>query len=507
MQQEVFAGVPDDLRHSIISGMRWTVWLSALALPFSYGTTILLARVGPEVVGTFGLLSLYVVFATTLVYLGGDAVVIKFLPGLEKHRQLSFLVTYMMVVFAASLPWILVAVAWPASLRVVFGHEVSSRLEVAILALTPVCLLYSMVAAALKGFMEMRWAQMLLRLLTVGTFCCYALLFLFRRRWLVYHYTELIWGIYFALVLAAIAVGLRQLSKMGVFTQEQRPVRWFLPNGFWRYTLALEGGSALNFGNRLDYILILDVGGLSLLGKYVALMTFANLERSVGKYIVEALLPSLTNLLARGQVDATSTTLNVFIRVLDLAIFGMASVFICFSQELLRIFGKSYTDLGPALLLMVLFGAIRAATGIMGVVLTSFSEQHHVIWIQTVQIATFVSLFYPFWHRWQLIGAVMVFGLSQAAAAVLMLFVVLWKTPTQASVFYPYLPFTGLLVLLILIGTLAPPLNIVLRTGEFLASCGTFLLLAGYNWTECKRMFYFFSPAILLRQGTSSLGQ
>jgi len=507
MQQEVFVGVPDALRHSIISGMRWTVWLSALALPFSYGTTILLARVGPEVVGTYGLLSLYVVFATTLVYLGGDAVVIKFLPEQEKRRRLSFLVTYMLVVFAASLPWILIAIVWPASLRLVFGHRVSSRLEVAILALTPVCLFYNIVAAALKGFMEMRWAQMLLRLMTVGTFCCYALLFIFRRKWLASYYTELIWGIYFVLVIAAIVVGLRQLSTMGIFSQEQRPVRWFLPSGFWRYTLALEGGSALNIANRLDYILILDAGGLGLLGKYVALMTFANLERAVGKYIGEALLPSLTNLLARGHVDATGTTLNAFIRVLNLATFVIASAFICFSHGLLHIFGKGYTDLGSALLLMVLFGAIRAATGILGTVLTSFSEQHHVIWIQTVQIVAFIGLFYPFWHRWQLIGVVMVLGLSQSAASVLMLFVVLWKTPMRPSVFYPYLPFTGILVLLTLAGLLAPPLNSVLRAGEFLASCGLFLLLASYNWTECKGIISYFYPARLLRQGTSSLGE
>ena len=57
---EAMAAVPAYQRERIISGMRWTLWLSVLAAPFSYGTTIILARAGPEVVGTYGLLLLYI---------------------------------------------------------------------------------------------------------------------------------------------------------------------------------------------------------------------------------------------------------------------------------------------------------------------------------------------------------------------------------------------------------------------------------------------------------------
>jgi len=79
---QALASVPPAERKQIISGMRWSVWLSVLAAPFSYGTTILLGRAGPEVLGAYGLLLIYIGVASSLLYLGGDAVTIKFVPQL-----------------------------------------------------------------------------------------------------------------------------------------------------------------------------------------------------------------------------------------------------------------------------------------------------------------------------------------------------------------------------------------------------------------------------------------
>ena len=95
--------VPHHQRRQIVSGMRWTVWLSAVSIPFSYGTTVLLARTSPEAIGTYGLLSVYIGAVLGLFYLGGDAVAIKFIPELDPERRLSFLVSYFTIVCLAVL--------------------------------------------------------------------------------------------------------------------------------------------------------------------------------------------------------------------------------------------------------------------------------------------------------------------------------------------------------------------------------------------------------------------
>ena len=62
-------GMPERQRHHIISGMRWTLWLSVLSAPCGYITTVLLARVDPAVVGTYGVLSLYIGLTSIFLFL------------------------------------------------------------------------------------------------------------------------------------------------------------------------------------------------------------------------------------------------------------------------------------------------------------------------------------------------------------------------------------------------------------------------------------------------------
>src|SRR5437879_4141786 len=107
------AAVPAHQRERIISGMRWTLWLSVLSAPFGYATTILLARTGPEVIGPYGLLIVYIGMVSTLFYLGGDAVVIKFMPELEPEKRFAFLISYFSVIMAALVPWLAAAALWP----------------------------------------------------------------------------------------------------------------------------------------------------------------------------------------------------------------------------------------------------------------------------------------------------------------------------------------------------------------------------------------------------------
>src|SRR5579875_34190 len=83
-----------DMPARITSGMRWSLWMSLLALPCSYITNILLARIGPEALGTFGVLNVYIGLVFVVFFLGGCAVPMKFVPELDSHRRSSFLVSY-----------------------------------------------------------------------------------------------------------------------------------------------------------------------------------------------------------------------------------------------------------------------------------------------------------------------------------------------------------------------------------------------------------------------------
>jgi hypothetical protein len=44
---ELLSGASPEMRRSIVSGMRWTLWLSMLSVPLGYATTLIRARIGP----------------------------------------------------------------------------------------------------------------------------------------------------------------------------------------------------------------------------------------------------------------------------------------------------------------------------------------------------------------------------------------------------------------------------------------------------------------------------
>jgi hypothetical protein len=47
--EQIMAVVPSAHRDRIVSGVRWTMWLSLLVSPLGYCTSLILARLGPQV--------------------------------------------------------------------------------------------------------------------------------------------------------------------------------------------------------------------------------------------------------------------------------------------------------------------------------------------------------------------------------------------------------------------------------------------------------------------------
>lgn len=125
--------------------------------------------------------------------------------------------------------------------------------------------------AALKAMLEMRWAQGLLRLLTIGSFLLYVALVLGPSSLLETHPTEFIWDIYLGLTALASLLGLYRLLDAKARNLLKGPVRFFLPRGFWKYMFATQQvGLVWFFIQRVDYPLILNFGSLTALGNYVA---------------------------------------------------------------------------------------------------------------------------------------------------------------------------------------------------------------------------------------------
>jgi O-antigen/teichoic acid export membrane protein len=501
------ASTPRELRTRIVSGMRWTMWLSILAVPFSFGTNVILARTDPEAIGTYGLLAVYIGLVAAFFYLGGDPVIIKFIPELGPEKRLSFLLSYALVVSVTLCLWLAVVLKWPDKLHYLFGDRGGPSFYVLALCLSPIYILFSMVVAALKGLLEIRWAQSLMRALNIGSFCLYGMLFLLDRAALTAHYKVWIWGIY--LVLTTILMGLgafRLVSITGLHHSRTRS-DFYLPRGFWKYALATQQLSAVWFFiNRLDYILVLNFGSLETLGKYVAITTIATLIPLVNTFFLDTLLPSLTNLLALHNFRAASEVFSIYMRISFLVNTAITCGLMLLAGMIVRIFGPRYSSLEVPITVAVLLTGLASPGAVGGTLLSSVGKQQRGVFVGTGQIIFYCLLFFLMWSHLRLLGAVIASGAASCFSYLALLTVAQRSVPIRVSVGKDYLTFA-----LVAIGTastslvLKGPLNALIAP-LWMTAMLVFMLLAGYRTAECRELLHCFVPYRSALESANGLG-
>jgi len=486
-ETRLLAAVPAEIRGRIFAGMRWALWLSLLAMPFGYGTNILLARAGPEVLGTYGLLMVYLGVVSSLVYLGGDAVVVRFLPRLRPADRLPFLVAYFLVLCGWLGLWLLAATLWPAGLRYLFGKG-SAPFQILLLGLASICLLLSLVTAALKGLLEIRLAQGLLRLLTVGQFVVYAALLFGFRTLLAAHYRTLIWAVYLVLALLAASLGLRHLLGMPQVKPDPGRLRLWLPDGFWRYTLSSQAVSVIWFFlAQFDSLLVLNLGGLAELGRYVAVMTFPMTMKAVSGLFLETFLPSLTNVLSVGP-DAAGAVFKMYWRLLLLINAVAGCGLILFVGPLSWLLGPGYSALRPVLILILLLMTLASPAWIGGFLLAGVGRQSRSAWIGLGQLGLYLALFIFSWPRWRLAGAVVSYGAALLASNLALLAVAKRTVPMELAGVGTYFKLAGTAIAAALLAMAWTPLPPTAAGGAFAAAVACYLLWARYRVGECRQL-------------------
>ncbi|HEV2287816.1 MAG TPA: lipopolysaccharide biosynthesis protein [Candidatus Acidoferrales bacterium] len=493
--RELFSGISPDMRRSIVSGMRWTLWLSILSVPLGYATTLILARVGPAAIGTYGVLMVYIAVVACLMYLGGDAVAIKFIPELPSEQQLPFVTGYALIVLACLLPWFAIATAWPKMLHFLFGKSDEGSLQILLIYLSPLYVIYSITAATLNGMLEIKYAQILKRVVTIGSFLAYAAFFFLAHGYLQNHYVSLVWEIYFTVITVAAAAGISRIVRAHPLRSIRSFLGFHLPKRFWSYTVSLQAVSAVAMlSNRLDYILILNFGGLLTLGKYVALRTISNGIGLITTFFIDTFLPTMANLVAQKEFSAASEAIHFYLRVLFAISFAVSCGLFVATDLLIRMFGPAYRDMGPTLVCMVFFAALQNFTPIAGNLLTATGKQHFGLISQTIQIGGFCFLFWFLWPTMGLMGTVIALGLMQVLQQVLTFYFVKRVVPIRFAIRKQYIVYSVLITACAAVTYFWPNLGLTRGILLYIGLLAAFYFLSRYNVDECKRLMQCFAP-------------
>lgn len=488
--------VPADLRQPILTGMRWTLWLAFAGVPFSYATRVLLARLGPACLAWYGLLLVYIAFVAGFLFLGGNAVAIRYLPLVAMGRRIEFLRTYGIVVAAAWLPWLLLAIADPGALHWLLGSTAGSGFIVCIMALAPVPILFSLLLAALKGSLDLVWAQGLYRGLTAGTFVSILILFLVARSWFTLHVAALIWGIYFGLVAMGCIVAWARWRRFAA-PASQPPTRFFLPRGFWNYTLNLQASSMLGFfATQLDMLLVLHAGGLHRLGAYVAVMGLATLAAAALKLLLDAFMAALSHGIARCDAALTGDLFVQSSRLLLVVILALDAALSCWAVPLLAIYGPAYAHLQSALRWLGPCAAIAGVNYLLGSALSALGHPRAEVVAKVVRIAAFLALFWPLWQAGGLTGAVLAWGGAELPYQAMNLYFLHRLAPFSLRWHRLYPAFFVALVLLVAVAHWGQPQSIAVGLGAWALVMAAFLGAAGYSPSELGSHLRIFLPGV-----------
>jgi O-antigen/teichoic acid export membrane protein len=402
-----------ELPPAIAAGVRWTLWLSILALPCGYATNVLLARISPEALGTFGVLNVYIGIVFVFFFLGGCAVPMKFLPELDPDHRTSFLASYGLVILLSFVPWLLLAAWKPQLLHFLFGNAGTPELQLQLIYLSPLCLAYLLMITSLKAILEMKWAQILDRGITFGLALVLLLLLLWKPVWLRQHAANSVWLTYIGLTFIVAVIAFCRLMSVGVFTG--RP-RFWLPPRFWPYTLLLQANGFLGvLGSRLDYIFILNTGGLASLGDYVAITSIAGLIPRIAGFVVDSLLPALTNCLSTGSIQSAVRVAEVHLRLIFPAVMWLSLALSLFVRPVLAIMGPHYLQFGGLVQLACLGAAIQSLNGYNNTIFTATDRVRHGVIATVARCIAFAGSFWPLWTHLQLAGAVISWIIGESA--------------------------------------------------------------------------------------------
>jgi O-antigen/teichoic acid export membrane protein len=319
------------------------------------------------------------------------------------------------------------------------GEAGSPRFHVLLIWLADLYILFNVAIAGLKAILELKLAQLLLRSVTVGSVAVYSLFLACFPRLIRDHYHSLIWSVYFGITAVLTVVALRRFLGCARFPGNGGD--FGLPPDFWRYTLALQASSVLGFlSTKLDYLFILNAGGLVALGRYVALMTLVSIAPMFATFVLDSYLPSLATFLSANDMEGCERLTRTYVRLIVLLGAGALAFMSVFAEPFVKVLGPQYNDLEEMLRMALPFAGIQIANWIIGTVYSGIGHPHRDALAKALRAVLFVIVFWPLWMSAQFRGAIWAWGIAEVGYQILGLWLLHRIASFKLSLYSAYIP-------------------------------------------------------------------
>jgi len=478
---------PYEVVQRAITGAKWTIILSVIALPISYVTNIILGRLSPEVLGTYSLLNIFIIFVTSFILFGGNNVIVRFLPQIDRDRRAPFLKGYLLVTVAIAVAAIAIIFFFPQILELLLGENLpEGDLSYLLIILVPVVTLFFVFVYTLNALMEIKTSVILRQAIVYGNFVVFLVLFFFARTFFSEHASAIIWGFSLALyIVMALLSWLLTRKKMriaGKGNPSPTKLEPYLPTGFWGFSLFVHASSIVYFVyDKVDQLFVVHYFNVGELGLYYAALQTALLIRFIPMLIGNVLLPTFSNLIASNDTELIHKGYQEVVKYNTLLTVVASLCCIFFSKEILGLFGVAYVGNHLVLVMLAIFLGMASMGGINSSLVIAKGRAGIYLLNSLAQIALQIALMFFLIGRLGVLGLAISRGASVILAQIGLILIVTRvlnmgiKIPRQYIISIPTIALAAILYFTVSSG------SIIISVASFLGCLAFFLYFGRYS--------------------------
>jgi len=478
----------DFIKQKSITGAKWTIIISAFALPLNYFLNMILGRVSPEVLGTYASIQIFIQALPVFVLFSGASILANFIPKIQKKDNIpKFLFTYNVIIIITMVFFITALFFSPSVFRFLFKQNITKLLFYFLLAFIPVCTLFQMVLHSLYGILEIKISSILGRIQLFGLSIIVIFFVTFQKKIFESNYFSIILTSVFFFNMIGFIIGAGVLLRRVNFS---KAFSFYLPAGFWRFSFSLQLGSLFAYGfTNIDRLFVLKLGDLNQLGLYQAVISIWMLIDFFPQLLLRVLVPMFSSYIAQGDKETIKKSYSIIERYCIFVAISVGIFIVSFSKELLSIFGEQYTDNYLFLIILAVGSSFGTLQYVNNPLLISTEKNKERVLNSVIRIGIQLLLTLLLLEKFGVLGIVLARVSALVAGQIIPIYVVTKKLPYDIKV--PREFYFGSLSMLLCGGLccIAGEHNIIYSMSVFSLVILLFIISAHYRLNDLKFVF------------------
>jgi O-antigen/teichoic acid export membrane protein len=397
-------------KRKTIEGAKWTVIIFGLTTIFAFVINLFLAKISPEIVGYYSLVTIFISTITTFVFVGGSTVLPTLVPKIKSRvKKTSFISSYFLLLFSLVLVSMLIGFLFPSIFELFLKKEISNDLFIMLLILIPFMFLLQYSQWILNSIFEIKLSSIVEKLRVILLFVSLPIIYVIDNDFFTENFIEVLIALTILSYIYGIKLSFNDISnslkvkKINVF---------YFPEGFWKFILTAQSLSILSyFFNNFDKLMVVQHFGIKELGIYSIVILIWMVGKNIPQIISKTFIPILANSVKynKKEVKKIYEEIEYFTSFFT---FFIAMILIMFGYEILLIFGEEYASYSH-LFYYLMTASVFAILSYANTPLLTAVEANKVRIINSViQISIQIFLTYFLINKFQVEGIVIALALS-----------------------------------------------------------------------------------------------